>query len=152
MTAFDLVRATSLQPTLNNSTTETPSIGTAFARFDLQRNDDRGGRKNMKAALFVFNLADVFTGWDGHNSSPCSNGSRSGTKGVGLPVSLTTCQYCGGRAPGLCVAQYEGGTTCRRPLTVDTWPGWQWLHSCHRLCTIGTSRFAQQTEQAQFGA
>ncbi|USR41301.1 hypothetical protein L1F06_007665 [Ectopseudomonas hydrolytica] len=68
VTAFDLVRATSLQPALNNSTTETPCISTAFARFDLQRNDNRGRRENMKAALFVFNLADVFTGWDSHSN------------------------------------------------------------------------------------
>jgi hypothetical protein len=68
MTAFDLVRATSLKPALNNSTTESPCISTAFARFDLERNDDRGGRQNVKAALFVFNLADVFAGWDSHSN------------------------------------------------------------------------------------
>lgn len=46
-----------------------------------------------------------------------SKGSRIGTKGVGLPLSYTTCQYCGGRRAGSCFAQQERGRQSHRPFS-----------------------------------
>ncbi len=43
------------------------------------------------------------------------NDSRTGTKGVGFPLSYTTCQYFGGRRDGSCFAQKERGRQSQRP-------------------------------------
>lgn len=47
-----------------------------------------------------------------------SKGSRIGTKGVGLPLSYTTCQYGAGRRRGSCFAQKERGRQSHRPFSL----------------------------------
>ncbi|CAE6927539.1 conserved protein of unknown function [Ectopseudomonas oleovorans] len=71
---------------------------------------------------------------------------------MGLPVSLTTCQYFGGRLDGVCFSQYEAAVTQIRPSTTRHCAG---RHSVQGVdeeaAGLGGSQFrlSQQTEQSQ---
>ncbi|VXB29349.1 conserved hypothetical protein [Pseudomonas sp. 8O] len=74
---------------------------------------------------------------------------------MGLPVSLTTNQYFGGRGDGLCFSQYEAAVTQFRPSTMRHCAGRQSVHGVDgEAAGLGGCqfRFNQQTEQSQLSA
>ncbi|MOA22872.1 hypothetical protein D3C78_1434650 [compost metagenome] len=104
---------------------------------------------------------DALTGMAQPSSS---NGSCIGTKGVGLPLSYTTCQYFGGRRAGVCFAQVQPSSTryvewierhlpCTTFIVVTTGKTLVGRHSVQGVDREGaefaSARTDQQTEQLQ---